>query len=68
MEFLKLYEIPRESKIICDVSDGSSYIIFHRVDGSFSVCTTENNNRVHLYVNSNLEKIEDRLYKLKKEE
>lgn len=57
---MKLYEIPRESKIIDDtISDGSSFIIFHHIDGMFSYCTTEKGGVIHLSVNTPLKKVDD---------
>ena len=50
----KLYEIPRDSKILCKCSDGSKSIIFHRLDGMYSFCTTEKGNVVHLDASTNL--------------
>lgn len=45
---MKLYEIPRGSKIYESASDGSSYITFHTLDGLFSYCETEKGHPVHL--------------------
>lgn len=44
-----LYQIPKDSKIYVEASDGSSYVTFHDVDGMYSYCTTEKTNGiVHL--------------------
>jgi hypothetical protein len=43
-----LYEIPQKSKIFCECSDGSKYIIFNHLDGMYSHCTTEKGGTVHL--------------------
>lgn len=56
---IRLYDIPPLSKIYCDVSDGSTYVIFHHVDGMYSYCTTEKHGRVHLMCATPLEKHED---------
>ncbi len=61
---LLLYDIPRESKIICETSDGSAYIMFHHLDGIYSYCTTEKGGVVHLSVHQPLKKIEDNIYEL----
>lgn len=38
---MKLYDIPKGSKIFCDVSDGSKFVIFDHLDGMYSHCTPE---------------------------
>ncbi len=45
---MKLYEIPNGSKIHESCSDGSTFFTFHRIDGSYSTCTTEKGALVHL--------------------
>jgi len=60
----KLYEIPRESKIEVEMDGYPSTITFHRLDGMYSICTTEQNIVVHLYACSELEKLGDNHYKL----
>lgn len=45
---LKLWDIPKGSKVYCEVSDGSSYLIFHHIDGMYSLCTSENGGICHL--------------------
>jgi len=52
----RLYEIPRNSKIVCDLSDESVYLIFCHLDGMYSYCETENGNIVHLSANAELTK------------
>jgi hypothetical protein len=44
----KLYDIPRESKIYCEVSDGTGHIIFYKIDGMYSYCETTSGQVVHL--------------------
>lgn len=41
---MKLYEVPRNSKI---VFDGEEFF-FHHIDGMYSFCTDKDNNIVHL--------------------
>lgn len=53
----KLYQIPEQSKIKCDCSDGSKYIIFHHIDGMYSFCKTAKGNPVHLKAWADLQKI-----------
>jgi len=61
---MKLYEIPRGSKIMCECSDGSEYIIFDHIDGMYSYCTTEKGEVCHLGASEELVKEKD-FYKLK---
>lgn len=56
---MKLHEIPQESKIKCDVSDGSKFIIFHHIDGMYSYCTTEKGGVAHLGAMQELVKVDD---------
>ena len=56
---MKLYEIPRESKIYTPVSDGSKYFIFHKLDGAYSYCVSEKGGVCHLGANTDLEPFED---------
>jgi hypothetical protein len=55
----RLFDIDRESKIYGECSDGSAYLIFHRLDGAYSYCTTEKGGVIHLSVGTPLEKHED---------
>ena len=45
---MKLYDIPRHSRINVQVSDGSSYVIFDHIDGMYSYCKTEKGGLLHL--------------------
>ena len=65
---MKLYEIPKLSKIVVPLSDGSLFLIFHKIDGAYSYCVTENGSVIHLSANTELEKIEEKTYKLTREE
>ena len=56
---MKLYEIPNKSKIYCEVSDGSSYIIFDHPDGMYSYCKSEKGNVIHLSISQELKKYKD---------
>ncbi len=56
---MKLYEIPRKSKIYESVSDGSDYFIFHKLDGAYSYCVSEKGGVFHLGANTDLEQFED---------
>ena len=57
---MKLYDLKRDSgtKIYCDLSDGSTYIIFHHIDGMYSYCKSENGEVVHLYAGTDLVPVE----------
>lgn len=65
---MKLYEIPRESRIKAETNDENGkvgdYIIFHHVDGMFSYCTVEGKPEhvCHLAANQELELSEDGCY------
>ena len=56
---MKLYEIPEKSKIYNEVSDGSKYFIFHKLDGAYSYCVSENGGVCHLSASAELEPFED---------
>lgn len=38
---MELQNIPKQSKIYIECSDGSKFLIFHHLDGLYSFCTTE---------------------------
>ncbi|HCX24378.1 MAG TPA: hypothetical protein DHN29_20830 [Cytophagales bacterium] len=61
---MKLYEIPKESKIYVESSDGSKFIIFYHIDGMYSYCETEKGAVVHLSASAELARHEDG-YKIK---
>jgi len=54
---LHLFDIPEKSKIECEVSDGSTYIIYDHPDGMYSYCITEKGAVVHLGMAQPLRKI-----------
>ena len=56
---MKLYELPRDSKIYCEASDGSKSVIFHHLDGMYSYCTTEKGAVVHIGASQELKEYED---------
>lgn len=62
---MKLYDIPRDSRVYAEVSDGSRYVTFHRVDGSYSLCTSEKGALCHLYASSDLRQRDDGHYELR---
>lgn len=45
---IPLYKLPRDSKIYCDCTDGSKFIVFKHIDGSYSLCESEKGAYVHL--------------------
>lgn len=63
---MKLHEIPEKSKIYCEASDGSTYVIYDHPDGMYSYCPTEKGGVVHIALMAELEKHEDG-YKFKEE-
>ncbi len=56
---MKLYDIPKNSKIMCECSDGSTYIIFDHLDGMYSYSTTEKGGLIHLSGATPLKKVDD---------
>lgn len=54
-----LQDIPENSLIYCEVSDGSSYIKFFHCDGMYSYCKSELGGPVHLGRFTPLEKFKD---------
>lgn len=54
-----LYDIPEGSKIYCDLSDGSTFVIFDHIDGMYSYCKTEKGGITHLSGGTPLVKHED---------
>lgn len=63
---MKLYDIPKGSKIYESCSDGSEYFIYDHEDGMYSYCITEKGAIVHLGMCQPLVKFEDG-YKFDKE-
>lgn len=61
----KLYEIPKESIIYCEIILKDSLkkklipVTFHNIDGMYSYCTLENGEVVHLSANTPLVSYED---------
>lgn len=62
---MKLYEIPRQSKIYEEVSDGSSYFTYDHEDGMYSYCVSEKGAVVHLYIGTPMVEYKDG-YKIKR--
>lgn len=67
---MKLYEIPRGSRIKAETIDDEGnklgeFIIFHHLDGMYSYCTVEGTDRAcHLSVTQQLELSEEGYYTL----
>lgn len=65
-----LYELPRDdeigTKIYCNLSDGSSYLMFHHTDGAYSYCKSEKGGIVHLSAMAPIVPFEDG-YRIKEE-
>lgn len=63
-EGLKLYDIPRESKLLVTQEHGRNvFVTFHRLDGMYSYCTVDDGpdkgKTCHLSASTPLKKIED---------
>lgn len=56
---MKLHQLHPKSKIYCEVSDGSTYILYHHIDGIYSFCTSEKDNVINLWGDIELEEFED---------
>lgn len=62
---MKLYDIPRESRIKAETRNAEGekivdFIIFHKLDGMYSYCTVEGSNEVvHLSASQELKKSEE---------
>jgi len=55
---MKLYELPKGTKILEECSDGSAFLTFDHLDGMYSYCITEKGGVVHPGASSELEKTE----------
>ncbi|MCK9567607.1 hypothetical protein M0R72_01495 [Candidatus Pacearchaeota archaeon] len=64
---MKLLDIPQDSKIKCQCSDGSKYLIFRHIDGMYSFCVTEKGGVAHLYCMTELSELPDGSYKLEED-
>ena len=51
-----LYQAERGIRVNVPCTDGSKWLTFHRVDGSYSTCATERGNLVYLYAMTQLER------------
>lgn len=56
---MKLYQIKLPARVTCECSDGSHSITVKRIDGSYSYCTSELGNIVHLYACTELHEMPD---------
>lgn len=54
-----LSEIPKDSRIMCELDDGSKYFTFDHIDGMYSYCVTEKGNIFHPQCLLPLTKISD---------
>ena len=53
---MKLYEVPRNTRIKVEDLE----LNFHRIDGAYSYCTTDNNEIVHLAAWTEVEIVEEK--------
>jgi hypothetical protein len=54
---MKLYNVPRNTKIM--LSDGV-VLLFHHIDGMYSVCTDENGDIYHISASEEVEIVGDK--------
>lgn len=64
---MKLLDIPRDSKVICQCSDGSNYLTFRHIDGMYSFCVTEKGGVAHLFCMTELSLLPDGSYILEQD-
>lgn len=64
---MKLRDIPRDSRINVEASDGSTFITFKHLDGMYSLCYTENGNPVHLAGFTPLKLVSEGVYEIVEE-
>ena len=58
---MKLHEVPKNSIIYEECTDGSTWLKFKKIDGIYSVCITEKGNIVNLGINTEVKTLS--LYK-----
>ena len=51
---MKIYEIPRGSRIFGSWSDGSAYVTFYHLDGMHGYCQTEKGQAVYIAASQDL--------------
>ena len=58
---MKLYELPQRQniKIYVELSDGSTYATYHKMDGFYGVLTTEKGGQFNLSASTPLEPYKD---------
>ena len=56
---MKLHSIPENSKIKCEVNDGSKFVTFFHIDGMYSYCETEKGGVIHLSASTPIKKVQD---------
>lgn len=57
---MKLFEIPRESKLIVDTNRAKNeQAIFHHIDGAYSLITLSDGTAVHLHANTEMKQLGD---------
>lgn len=45
---MKLYDVPRNTKIKCKMGSEEIKLLFHHVDGMYSYCTNDKDEVVHI--------------------
>jgi len=56
---MKLYEVPRGSTLNVKTNRGWEKVIFHHIDGAYSLITTLDNDTLHLSANTPMKKVGD---------
>jgi hypothetical protein len=56
---LYLHQIPMDSKVYEEVSDGSTFFIFKHIDGMYSLCVSEKGGTCHLAAMTPMKKFKD---------
>lgn len=56
---MKVYELKPKTKVYCECDDGSKFVTFNGMDGSWANVVSENNGRSYLHAMTELEKHKD---------
>ena len=56
---MKLYNVPKNTKIRIQGDEGNEIFTFHHIDGMYSYCTDSEKNVVHLQAWSDVEIVDE---------